>query len=268
MQGVVFLKTLRDMRGALVAWTVGMFLTGLLFMSFYPAIRDSMGQVEDLLDRMPAPIQALAGEATDFNTVNGYLSSKALSSFFPVLALAITISYGASLIGGEEERGTLDLLLSTPTQRGRIVLEKFAAVVLVTMLALLGAYAGLVLGSIPVDAFEELNLGRLLAGTLDIAPMALFFGALTLAITCLRPGRGGAAGIAGGLAGITYLLDTMAALAGIPKAIQVLSPWYHFNGDVVLVRGVSLGSVALLLGLAAALVVVAMLGFERRDVGV
>ncbi|HML22675.1 MAG TPA: ABC transporter permease subunit [Aggregatilinea sp.] len=268
MQGKVFLKTLRDMRGALIAWTIGMFLTGVLFMSFYPAVRDSMGQVEDLLDRMPATVRALAGEATDFSTVNGYLSTKALSSFFPVLVLAFTISYGASLIGGEEETGTLDLLLATPTPRWRIVLEKFAALVLFTVVALVAAYAGVVLGSIPVDAFNELNLGRLLAGVLDIAPMGLFFGALTLAITCVRPGRGTALGTAAGLAGVTYLLDTMAELAGIPKAIQVLSPWYHFNGDAVLVRGVNAGSVALLLGLAAALVVVAMIGFERRDAGV
>ena len=268
MQGVVFSKTLRDMRGSLIAWSVGMFLTGALFMAFYPAVRDSMGQAEDMLNRMPAAIRALAGEATDFGTVNGYLSTKALSSFFPVLVLAYTINYGASLIGGEEERGTLDLLLSTPSVRGWIVAEKVAALVVFTLITLVAAFAGVVAGSVPVDAFADKNNARLLASILDIAPMGLFFGALALALTCVRPGRGVAMGVAAGFAGVTYLIDTMAELAGIPRAIQVLSPWYHFNGDMVLVRGVNLGSVALLLGLAAALVVIAMVSFERRDAGV
>lgn len=45
----------------------------------------------------------------------------------PLVLLAYAIVEGTGAIVGEEERGTLDLLLSNPLTRRRVVVEKFAA---------------------------------------------------------------------------------------------------------------------------------------------
>ena len=45
---------------------------------------------------------------------------------FPALFLVASVGNGAGSIAGEEERGTLDLLLSEPLSRTRIAVEKLA----------------------------------------------------------------------------------------------------------------------------------------------
>ena len=45
----------------------------------------------------------------------------------PLLLLIAAIGAGARATAGEEERGTLDLLLANPISRRRLVLEKLAA---------------------------------------------------------------------------------------------------------------------------------------------
>ena len=46
----------------------------------------------------------------------------------PLLLMIAAIGAGAGAIAGEEERGTLELLLANPLSRRRLVLEKTAAV--------------------------------------------------------------------------------------------------------------------------------------------
>jgi ABC-2 type transport system permease protein len=47
----------------------------------------------------------------------------------PIVVLIYAIGAGASAIAGEEDRRTLDLLLVNTVSRGRVVLEKMAAIV-------------------------------------------------------------------------------------------------------------------------------------------
>jgi ABC-2 type transport system permease protein len=262
----VFSKTLFDMRGALFGWALGMFGFSLLLMAFYPSMQDSAEDLQAFLDKMPKYITAMAGGEIDLTSAEGFLSAR-VSGTYPILALVFTIGYGVSLIAGEEESRTFELLLATPMPRWRVVIEKFAALVVFTVAVLVGSYLGLLAGALLVDATDEINEGRLLVGVLDIAPLALFFGALALCLAGLQRRRGVAMGLVVGFASISYLVNTMSTVTHIPLWMQRLSPWHYYNMQA-LREGVELGDVGLLLGLAALLVGVALWGFERRDVGV
>jgi ABC-2 type transport system permease protein len=261
----VFRKTLYDMRNAMFWWSAGLFVFSVLYMLFYPSLQENMESVQSLMDRLPASIRAMAGGEIDLTSVEGYLSLRALS-VYPLLTLAFAVTYGAGFIGHEEEYGTLDLLLATPTPRWRIVAEKFAALVIFTLVVLVVTYLGFVIGGLLVGA--EMDRVAILGGILNMVPLTLFFAAFALALTGLRNGRGLALGLTLGVAATTYLISTMAEVTDIPRWMQRLSPWYYYNGPNVLKEGLRAGHIGLLLILTAALVGLAMWGFERRDVGV
>ncbi|NLX09521.1 MAG: ABC transporter permease subunit [Chloroflexi bacterium] len=264
----IFLKTLRDMRRSLIWWSAGLVIFSLYFMTFFPSIQESGEVWQDYMDNLPASAQALFGGEVDLSTIEGFLSVEVFSFFYPILLLTFAISYGAGLIGSEEESGTLDLLLATPTPRWRVVIEKFGALVVFTLVTLAACYIGFLLGGI-IANIDEMDAARVLEGTLNMAPLALFFAALALAITGLRSGgRGLALGVTAGLAAFTYLIHAMASVSNVPEWLQRLSPWYYYGGNTVMREGVSAGHVALLLGLAAVLVAVAIWGLRRRDVSV
>jgi ABC-2 type transport system permease protein len=51
-----------------------------------------------------------------------------------VLLIIFTTGIGARAIAGEEESGRLDLLLAYPVSRTRVVVQRFAALVVATLL--------------------------------------------------------------------------------------------------------------------------------------
>ena len=129
MRRNVFLKTLSDARRALVWWSLGLIGMSTLMIAVYPTVRDNPDlnkMVQDYPEALKAFI-AFGGEL-DYVSGAGYLGSELFAFMVPLLLLIAAIGAGARAIAGEEERGTLDLLLANPLSRRRLVLDKLAAV--------------------------------------------------------------------------------------------------------------------------------------------
>src|SRR3981081_3326000 len=138
----VFLKSLRDYRIPILGWGIGMGL-------FVVAPMASVGA----LLATPQARQQLVGLATSFtwnadavavDTIGGYATFK-IGIFIFLIALWPLLA-ASRMLRGEEERGSMDVLLSLPLQRSRVALEKLAAMwtALLAMSVLIGllAFAG------------------------------------------------------------------------------------------------------------------------------
>lgn len=260
----VFLKTLRDMRVALAWWAGSMFLLCLWMITLYPSLGNDPG-LQSYLENLPDSFKMLVGETITLATAEGFLTIEMYTFFLPLLTLAFALTYSGGFISREEDDGSLDLLLSNPIPRWRVVLEKSAALVVFTLAVLLACYLGFLGGAVLADV--EIDSGRLLEGTLNVLPLTLFFSTLVLCITCLKRGRGLAVGVSAGLAVITYFVNGLALTVDIPEWAQKLSPWYYYAGDRVLIDGVEWGHFWLLLGLSALFVAIGTWGFQQRDLG-
>ena len=266
MLSSVFAKNLYDTRRGLIGWSISILLMNLWIVTFYPAIRDSASALDQYLQNMPPAFAALIGGTASFTTIEGFLTVELFTFFWPALTLAFAIGSGAGTIGGEEESGTLDLLLSHPVPRWRLLLEKFAALTVFSGIAIGAGLVGLVLGTLIVD--EAIDLGNLGAAVLNIWLLTLLFGTLSLALTGVGLRRGAAAGIGAGVAAISFLINTLAPLADLPESVRRVSPWFYYDGGQALTEGLKLGNVVLLAGLVIAFLAVALVGFQRRDLAV
>lgn len=262
----VFLKTLRDMRRGLIGWSLIMLLLSLMMMGFFPSIQESSADMQDYINNLPEAFKGMIGGEIDISTINGYLSMELFSFFYPFMVLAFTIMYGSSLIAGEEDSGTLDLLLATPIPRWRVFLDKFLALVVFTTVTLIAMVLGLLIG-MPLFGVEGLDVGRTLAATFNMELLGLLFGALALAVTGTQGARGMALGLALGAAAITYLIFVLSDIANLPDALNWLSPWYHYNGPTVMREGLDLARTALMAVLTVIFIVFGLRSFQRRDVG-
>lgn len=262
----IFWKTLRDMRGGMLWTAVGMGLCSVLFMAMFPSIEETAADLQEVIDKMGPVIQALTGGSGDFSTLDGFLSVKLLSLTYPAIMLAVGIGYGASLIAGEEEYGSLDVLLSAPVKRWRMALEKFLALVTLVIVVLIGTYAGLIGGGLMVGV-NGMDAGHMLIGVANMIPFTLFFAALAFCLTALHRGNGVALYVPASLASMTYIVNALSEVTDIPQALLKLSPWHYYNGIGVLNDGVNVGGTILLLGLTVLLVGVSLWGIERRDIG-
>ena len=68
-----------------------------------------------------------AGGELDIASPAGYLNSQVYALMAPLVLLIFAIGAGAGAVAGEEERGTLDLLLAHPLRRRDYVVQRFLA---------------------------------------------------------------------------------------------------------------------------------------------
>lgn len=259
----VFLKTLRDYRIAILGWGIGM---GLVIVS-------PMASVAALVTT-PEARQQLAAIAASFawnadavavTTIGGYATFKIGIFIFVITVWPILA--GSRMLRGEEERGSLDVLLSVPRPRLRLALEKLAAM-WVALLAM-GLLIGLIAFAGGRQFGGDFGLGDALLFGLDLALISAVFGGIALLISQFTQERGPAAGATAGLLLIFIVLDMVHRIAPNTEWISRLSPIYYYNLSKGLIPsyGVNAGAMVLLGVLAIGLGGIAVWLFNRRDVG-
>jgi ABC-2 type transport system permease protein len=265
MPGSVLAKSLRDLRRGFAWWVVGLVGYVALIASVYPSIRDNP-ELDKLVESYPEALRAFIafGGQLDFTSPAGYLGSELFSFMIPALFLVAAVGNGAGSIAGEEDRGTLDLLLSSPLSRTRIALEKLAALCL-ELLALgivlwLALWVGARLFSMDISA------GNLGGATAVLVVLAAAYGAIAFMLGGATGRKGLAVGVTVALAVAAYLVNSLAALVGALEPVQKLSPFYHYAAGDPLHEGLDPWHTLFLLAVGAAAATVGVVLFGRRDV--
>ena len=137
----VYLKTLRDFRVAIVGWGAGIGLLIYAVLVAFPSLVTTAAARASLVSL--ARSFAWIAEPIQVDTPGGYVTWK---YGFTILVMALwPLLVGSRMLRGEEEeeRGSLDALLALPVGRGRVALEKMAAMwtALLAMAILIGMLA-------------------------------------------------------------------------------------------------------------------------------
>lgn len=255
----VLLKALRDQRWQILGFGISLAVIAALDVLIWPSYRDTLQNLD-----LPPALQAFLGSDLSIATPAGFLSSE-FFSWTPVLLIVYAVIQGSGAVAGEEGAGTLELLLAQPVTRTRVLVEKTGAVCIGAIAILAIALAGF---AVTVPFVEiDIALRDVAIGVANMLPITLLFFALALWLGALLPGRGIAVAITIGLVTAAYVANTFAQ--GIPalRGLRYASPFYYYGAGLPLVHGVDWWHVALLLGLAAAFVALALRAFERRDIG-
>jgi ABC-2 type transport system permease protein len=256
-------RSLRDRWRSLLAWGLGLVGIGVIQLAVYPSVSRSSTALQDFIDQYPEALKEAFG-MEDYGSGPGFLSTEMFSMVVPLVLIAVAVGYAAAATAGEEERGTLDLLLALPVRRWDVVLAKTAAMVL--GVAIVGSLLFLtILVMAPVVDLEVATSG-LAAATLMSALMGLLFGGVALLLGALTGHRAAALGGSVGLALAAFLLQVLAPMADWLEPWQPASPFEWAVGSKPLTQGLHLGYTGLFVGLFVLLVALAAVVFERRDI--
>ncbi|MCE7929436.1 MAG: ABC transporter permease subunit [Dehalococcoidia bacterium] len=251
-------KTLRDVRTSTVAVAVVMLIMAAFDIVLYPQFEESLADFDEM-----GFYEGFLGEAGTFASPEGFLSAE-FFSWIPLLLITVAIIGGTGALAGEEAAGTLDLLLAQPITRRRLLLEKTAGLSLALLVAALFSIPGFALGKLAVDF--EIGYVRLVAAVLNMMPVTLLYLALALWGSAALPGRGPAAIVCIGAVVAAYFLNTVGAVVDVLEVPRKLSPFYWADGSHVLVHGFDPLRAGGLLAVAAAMLALAVVSFEKRDI--
>ena len=261
----VFLKSLRDQRRSLMFWGIGVAALSLVTVLFYPSVKD-VPEFSKLLEDSEALTRVFAGGFTDLTSPEGYLNSQLYSLLVPILLLVFAVSQGSGAIAGEEEKGTLDILLSNPTTRLQVLTQKFAAMTVAILALSLVLWLSVAIGAVIVSM--DVSLWRALQTTISGVLLGVLFGALSLALGSATGKRGSSIAISGAFALAAYFVYALMPLVEGLEVMEKVSPFYYYIGADPLTNGLNLAHAAVLIGITAALLAVSIVTFERRDLAV
>ncbi|MBU6328632.1 MAG: ABC transporter permease subunit [Acidobacteria bacterium] len=258
----VLAQELRDRRRSLLWWSVGVAGWILVVSAMYPTIRDTSG-ISELVSQYPKNILALFGVSDmDFSSGAGYLAGELFGFVIPLLVLMLTIGAGASIIGGAEERGLLDLVLSHPVRRRRVLLESAALIVVLALV--FGTVVLLSLAVMDPIVALQLSVANLLGTVLGVVLLGITLGWLALVVGALTGSRGRSLAVTGAVAALAYLASSLAQLVDALRPVRLLSPFWYATSGSPLVAGYTWWYAGVLLAMAAAVLTVGVIRFDRR----
>ncbi|MFO7654573.1 MAG: ABC transporter permease subunit [Candidatus Krumholzibacteriia bacterium] len=261
MRGSVYLKTLRDLRVAIILWSLGVAAIAALNVLLYPTVQQMDGLLA-FLDSMPRVFKAMIGDLSALARLDGFLWVK-LFEPLPLLLAIFVVSHGAQALAGEIEHRHVDLLLARPVRRRRVVAAKFLA--LVTGVTVIGVATALAVVVSAAIIGAEGSTRRLVVATLNALPLSWLFAALALIASSLADHPRSAGFVAGAVVVASYVFETARLVSPAFAWWRPVSLFAYQKAGYPLAGDPDLVAVLLLLGLTALLATGAALGWERRD---
>jgi ABC-2 type transport system permease protein len=257
----VFTKSIWDARRSLPGWTVAIVAVALMYAAFWPTMRSP--EMAEAMAAYPEDLLA-AFNYTDMATPAGYLGGAVYGLLVPLLVAVFMIAAGARSVAGDEDSGTLDLVLAHPVSRWSLALQRLAGlltgmavvtvVLTVAMVALRGTFQ---LDGVSAAGFLAINLQLGLFGAC--------FGSLAFAVGAATGSRAAALGAGAGAAVLSYLANSVFAQTEALAWTRDGSPFHWYLGGDPLIHGVQWPGTAALLVSTLVLAGLGTVLFGRRD---
>ena len=234
-----------------------------MVVSIFPSIERS-SQLDELIKAYPEALkEAFDISDASFSSISGYLAAEIFSMIAPFTAAGFMIHAVATGISGAERRGVLDVMLSAPARRRHLLAGELAgaAVVLLAIILVLGVLTQAAAYAFGVD----LPLGDTVAGAVNLWPLGVFFGGVTVLLAGLTRRSAVVGGGAAGVLAVMYLMEVLGKLSGAFATVDGLSAFHYYGSAIE--DGLEPGAMAILVAAGIALAVAGCALFERRDVG-
>jgi ABC-2 type transport system permease protein len=259
------LQELRRRRTSIVWWIIGITAYNEINLISYRTIKDQAAQLNQVLDKLPETLKAFVAGSSDILSPIGYLNAKLYYLLLPLIFGILAIGLGSSLLSLDEQNHTIELLLSRPISRARLLSGKALAGLAVLGIVGVGTCITILFGASLGGL--DVSVGSLVAATLLMLAFTLLLGSITFFLTALsRGGRRASIGIAVlvGLGG--YIIQSLSGDVSWLKKPAEFFPYHYYRPIDALHGNGWLGDFFGFIIVAALLFAAAVFFFSRRDI--
>jgi ABC-2 type transport system permease protein len=257
---------IRSRRWSVLWWTVGIMAFNAINISVYPSFRDQAAQYDQIFSQMPQAMRNMFSDTGEFMSPVGYLSSQIFYMLLPLLLSILCIGLGSSLIAREEQNKTIELLLSRPISRGKLLLGKLLAGFGITLVV--GTAAGILTATmVSLVGFDGITFASVVATTMYTMLLCILFGMVAFALTATGTlGRCASIAIASLVAVTGYVITSLDKTVDWLRFPAKLFPYHYFKPAEFLSGNYNLKPAACFAAVIIGLVVASWVAFRRRDI--
>jgi ABC-2 type transport system permease protein len=247
---------------AILSWGFSLILYGAVYISIFDGMYEQMIIFKDL------PIYKIVG--MHLGSVEGYIASVVLA-YISVLVGIYCIFTSTSTLAGEEESGTLELMVAMPLSRWQILTAKAVALSVAVLLILIIAALGnaILLEVIKFSTPINVTPFSLFVALISSLPLAVGLIMIGLFLGAILPNRLTAVVVMTVYFIASYFGENLAGMVNSLKPIGYFSLFNYYNTTAnIFSRGPQLSDMMILLGIAAVFYALALICFRRRNITV
>ena len=253
-----------DLRMTVFWFGLGMAAYALLIVQFWPAMKANSELLSQYIRSFPEALMKAFG-VTDLSTFPGFLGAEYLNFMWPLIASVFVVTAGSAVVAQEIDRGTVELWLSVPERRWRLLVAKLVALFLGVVVIAAVTVVAIALGS--PFAGETPNPMALAATGLVLAAYGVAVGGYCTLFSSFLSERSKAAGLGAAVTLASYLASIISGLSKDVEDLKYFSLTTAFHPQQALESGTpSWTEVGGLVGIGVVCVLAALVVFERRDV--
>ena len=256
-------RSFLDQRWTLLWFGLGIAAYTLLIVAFWPTAKNNAALFSSYISQLPEAFVKAFGIA-DIAHFEGFIGAEELNFMWPLIVLVFVIMAASSFVAGEIDRGTVELWLSVPVARWRLLSAKQIALLIgIVVLAAITVALIAVAGRL---ANEPLATSGLLATGVVLSALCIAVGGYTSLFSSIFSSRGSAAGLAAGVTIGSYLLGILSGISKDFDWLKYLSITSAFHPQQALLNGAAdAGEVSVLMAVGVVTALVSLAVFQRRD---
>jgi ABC-2 type transport system permease protein len=256
--------TLWQRRSSIFWWAVGTMGFVVLSIGFYASFRGQADQLNSALDKIPPAAKSLvAGGNLNIISPDGFLNARLYYLMLPMLLSILAIGLGSSLVAREEDDGTLELLLSRPVSRARLLSGKAWAGFVILSFVGLSALAVTIITCELVKLYEP--VANIILANFMTMLLALLFGTLAFCLTTIGRTRSASIGITVFVALGGYVVVSLAENVHWLKWPAKVFPYEYYRTGDILAGSFSWQNAAGYIAAILILGLISVTAFRRRD---
>lgn len=253
-----------DRRWFTLGWTFGFIGFAALMASFYPAMHQD-GALDDLMSNMPKAFEGLIGDLAYLKDFPSYLASQLFDIRLPLVAGIMAIILGQALSTSEEDRGELRTLLALPISRTKLLLQKWFALVVITGATVVGLGVG-IYATVPFIAGAALSGDVFIRLAFMTWLLMVTYGTVAFAVGMFTGSKGFATAISTLVIIGSFILSTFGQAVDWLGSYEKFSLLYYFPAVDIARTGIVFKDVAVLVAVIVAALILAIIGFRKRDI--
>ena len=258
----LLLQELKFRRNNIIGWGLGLLFFPLVYIAIYPSVAEEMAGLADL--------EIYKAMGMSLGTFGDWIGS-ILIIFLPLIAAIYAIINGTGTLAGEEEDGRLEMLVTLPLARWKIITAKALALsISIFIILLINAIVSLLVFRGIQDRVETNLVGMdIFNGVLSTWPLvfAVAMIAIFLAAFCSR--RRIASMIASAVLVISYFGSNLATSTKLLEPFEPIFLYTYIDGTgPALINGQAAGDMLVLVSVGLVSFALAVFFFQRRKLTV
>jgi len=260
----IFWQTLKESKVSIIIFALALALYSFMVVSLFPTVNKFSGLTE-YWESLPEGMKAFFNiQGVGFDTLEGFLTIEFVLMWI-LISAAFVISFANKIVVKEVESGTMELLLSYPISRKKLIISRSLVAIIGIFILILATILSILITAssknISVHWFRIIEFG--FVGFF----LCLAIYSYSLLFSCIFDERNKVILGAVGLTVIFYILDVFAKLSDKVKDFHFLSIFKYYDPQGVLSRGdIYWSGIGILFLISIICFAVSLFVFEKKDI--